>query len=107
MIGEVMNFFVSSLSSLLQNNLFWFAKPIIWHCKTYHLGDQNKLFCCLSPMCQKLWLDGFYLVKDAFAVFFMLIAKCVKASAHQSVCCSVYGKCGKFLAESVRANEGE
>ena len=81
-----MNFFVSSLSSLLQNNLFWFAKPIIWHCKTYHLADQNKLFCCLNPMCQKLWLDGFYLVKDAFAVFFMLIAKCVKASANRSVC---------------------
>ena len=40
-----MNFFMSSLTSLLQFNLFWSSKPIIWHFKTYHFANQNKLFC--------------------------------------------------------------
>ena len=42
---EVTNFFVSSLTSLLQNKLFWSSKPISLQCKTYHLADQNNLFC--------------------------------------------------------------
>ena len=24
---------------------FWSSKPIIWHFKTYHFANQNKLFC--------------------------------------------------------------
>ncbi len=31
--------------ALKQFNLFWSSKPIIWHCKTYHFANQNKLFC--------------------------------------------------------------
>ena len=42
---EVMNFFVSSLTSLLQNKLFWSSKPIFLQCKTYHLANQFNLFC--------------------------------------------------------------
>ena len=32
-------------TGLKQFNLFWSSKPIIWHCKTYRLANQNKLFC--------------------------------------------------------------
>ena len=32
-------------TSSKQINLFWYSKPIIWHCKTYRLANQNKLFC--------------------------------------------------------------
>ena len=32
-------------TGLKQFNLFWSSKPIIWHCKTYHFANQNKLFC--------------------------------------------------------------
>ena len=44
-LRQVMNFFETSLTSLLQNNLFWFPKSIFWQTKTYHLANQNKLFC--------------------------------------------------------------
>ena len=45
LFAKVTNFFVSSLSSLLQNKLFWSSKPISLQCKTYHLANQNNLFC--------------------------------------------------------------
>ncbi len=44
-LRQVMNFLETSLTSLLQNNLFWFSKSIFWQTKTYHLANQNKLFC--------------------------------------------------------------
>ena len=65
-LKQVMNFLETSLTSLLQNNLFWFSKSIIWQTKTYHLTNQNKLFCFFKAQSS---CEITYISSDIITVF--------------------------------------